>query len=442
MNEMQHPAVEEARLQEQRFVMNTFARNDVQFVEGSGMTLVDSEGKEYTDFLAGIAVCSLGHAHPALVEALQRQAGRLLHVSNYFYVEHRAEVARMIDALAEGRIDEAAAIGGDAEQNRGERPESVPGRNEADGNPSGERTWKTFFANSGAEANECAMKLARLHAKRNGRDANAIVCMRGGFHGRTLETVAATMQERLQRDFRPLPPGFIACTPNDETELEHIFAEQGDGICAVMLEPIQGESGVHPMTESFMKAVRRLTREHDALMICDEVQTGVFRCGTPFAFQLFDIVPDIFTMAKGIAGGVPMGACAARADIADTFAPGDHGTTFGGSPLACAAARTVLGELSRGRFDEHVRETGAYLQERLAALPFVADVRGAGLMVGCDLADGMPDAHDIVAELLDAGFVVNATGSRTLRLLPPLICEKRHIDALVEALAAILRSKA
>ncbi|MDO5043191.1 MAG: acetylornithine/succinylornithine family transaminase [Slackia sp.] len=427
MNEAKKPSVENVRREEARHVMNTFARNDVQFVEGSGMTLYDSEGRQYIDFLAGIAVCSLGHAHPALTATLRRQAGKLLHVSNYFYVEHRAETAAMIDALADGRIDKAAIIG-----------ESGC---DYDSKCSDTAGWKTFFANSGAEANECAMKLARLHAKRNGRNANAIVCMRGGFHGRTLETVAATMQERLQRDFQPLPSGFIACSPNDETELERIFAEQGENICAVMLEPIQGESGVHPMTKSFMKTIRRLTSEHQALMICDEVQTGVFRCGSPFAFQIFDVVPDIFTMAKGIAGGVPMGACAAQADIADTFTPGDHGTTFGGSPLACAAARTVLSELSRGRFDKRVNETGAYLKKCLADLPNVVEVRGAGLMVGCDLADDMPDAHDVVADLLSKGFVVNATGPRTLRLLPPLICEKRHIDALVDALAKTLAGK-
>lgn len=439
MNEEKNQAAA-VRAAEERHVMNTFARSDVQFIEGSGMTLRDADGKEYVDFLAGIAVCSLGHAHPALTQALQRQAGRLLHVSNYFYVEHRAETAAMIDALADGRIDEAARIGeaGCAVDASADGAADA----QAEANVHGRPGWKTFFANSGAEANECAMKLARLHAKRAGRAANAIVCMRGGFHGRTLETVAATMQERLQRDFRPLPPGFIACTPNDERELEAIFAEQGDSICAVMLEPIQGESGVHPMTQGFMDAVRRLTAAHGALMICDEVQTGVFRCGAPFAFQLYGTTPDIFTMAKGIAGGVPMGACAARADIADAFRPGDHGTTFGGSPLACAAARATMGELARGRFDERVRATGAYLRERLAGLPGVIDVRGAGLMAGCDLAEGMPDAHDVVAALLDAGFVTNATGPRTLRLLPPFICENRHVDALADALAAILEPHA
>ena len=387
---------------ENRYIMSTFARNNVEFVQGSGMELTDSTGKTYLDFLAGIAVCSLGHNHPVLTKTLQEQAEKLLHVSNYFYVEHRAEVAELINKLANERADVAES---------------------ADESTSkGTIAWKTFFANSGAEANECAMKLARLRQKRAGKSANTIVCLRGSFHGRTLETVAATMQDRLQNDFQPLPGGFLPCTPNDEAELERIFAEHGAEICAVMLEPIQGESGVHPMTKSFMQAVRRLTLENDALMICDEVQTGVFRCGTPFAFQLFGIVPDIFTMAKGIAGGVPMGACAARAEIADVYRPGDHGTTFGGSPLACAAAHAVLSELDEGGYREKVKEAGTHLSDALSALDQIIEVRGEGLMIGCDLAEGMPDAHDIVAAMLDEGFVLNATGPRTLRLLPPLIC--------------------
>ncbi|MFZ2755238.1 MAG: aminotransferase class III-fold pyridoxal phosphate-dependent enzyme, partial [Atopobiaceae bacterium] len=290
------------------YVMPTFGRFGVEFVGGRGMTLVDDQGKEYLDFLAGIGVCSLGHCHPVLVGALEEQAEKLVHVSNYFYIEHRGSVAKRLSDLA----------------------------------GQGATTWKTFFANSGAEANECAMKLARLRSTRSGKGGTTIVALRRGFHGRTLETVAATMQERLQKDFRPLPPGFVATEPNDVAALERLFAEQGDAICAVMLEPIQGESGVHPLTDEFMGAVRRLCDEHDALMIADEVQCGMFRTGRPFAFQLSGATPDIFTLAKGIAGGVPMGACVARADVADVFRPGDHGSTFGGSNLACAAADAVI----------------------------------------------------------------------------------------------------
>lgn len=404
--------LEHAQSLEQTYLMHTFGRSPIQFVAGDGMTLTDSTGKTYTDFLAGIAVCCLGHGHPALTNAIKQQAERVLHVSNYFYIEHRAEVAELISKLANDEFNGNAAA-------------DAP-------------TWKTFFANSGAEANECAMKLARLAKKRAGSDANVIVCMRGGFHGRTLETVAATMQDWLQDPFRPLPGGFIACTPNDVEELEGIFAAQGSAIAAVMLEPIQGESGVHPMTPEFMQAVRRLTEEHGAYMICDEVQTGIFRCGAPFAFQRYGVVPDIFTMAKGIAGGIPMGACAAKAELADTYKPGEHGTTFGGSPLACAASHAVLTELIEGSYDKRAEEVGAYFREQLAALPQVVEARGAGLLVGADLAQDTPDAHDIVARGLEAGFIFNATGAHTLRFLPPLICEKEHVDALIAALKDIL----
>ena len=391
------------------YVMHTFGRSEVEFTSGSGMTLTDDQGREYLDFLAGIGVCSLGHAHPAVTSAITGQAQRLFHVSNYFYVEHRGEVAEKISELASRDV------------------------------PEGEKTvWKTFFANSGAEANECAMKLARLWSHRAGNGGNAIVCLAGGFHGRTLETVAATMQERLQKDFRPLPEGFYAVEPNDIAALEAVFEAHGDEICAVMVEPIQGESGVHPLTDDYMRAIRRITREHVSLMICDEVQCGIFRTGKPFAFQLSGAVPDIFSMAKGIAGGFPMGACAARAGIADAFRPGDHGTTFGGGPVACAAAEAVLTELDEGAYDKRAAEVGAYLQERLAVLPHVVEVRGAGLMVGCDLDEAAGDAHDVVARALAAGLVINATGARTLRFLPPLIATKADVDACIAILEDVL----
>jgi acetylornithine aminotransferase len=399
---------------DEKYVMHTFGRFDVEFVGGHGMTLVDEDGTEYTDFLAGIGVCCLGHGNPVVLDALKGQADKLVHCSNYFYIEHRGEVARRLSELGDEGATGAEATG-----------------------------WKTFFANSGAEANECAMKLARLRAHRAGSTANTIVCLRGGFHGRTLETVAATMQARLQDDFQPLPIGFVAVDPNDVAQLEAVMADPALGVVAVMLEPIQGESGVHPLTTEYLKAVRRLTSEHDALMIADEVQTGVFRSGHPFAFQLAGITPDIFTVAKGIAGGVPMGACIARADIADTYHPGDHGSTFGGSNLACATADAVLAELDEGTFcgtgyREHVTTVGAYLQRRLAELPHVSDVRGAGLMVGADLVDA-PDAHEVVRRALaDEHLVLNATGDHTLRFLPPLVCEESHVDALVEGLSHIL----
>ena len=402
---------------ESAYVMGTFARKPVEFTSGRGMVLVDAEGREYLDFLSGIGCDCLGHCPPALVGALDAQAGRLIHVSNYFYIEHRGEVARHLSDLLSRYAPEG------------------------EGGP-----WKTFFTNSGAESNECALKLARLHARRRaqaegGPDAPApyrVVTVDASFHGRTMMTLAATAQAKFHVDFAPMPDGFLDVPRNDVAALEALFAAHGPEICAVMLECVQGESGVHPMTPEFLAAARRLTREHGALLICDEVQCGIFRTGRPFGFQHFGIVPDVVSMAKGIAGGFPAGACAARAEVADLFAPGDHGTTFGGSCLAVAAAQAVLDELDAGGYEQRVAEVGAYLRERLTALPRVHDVRGLGLMVGCDLVEDAPSAPEVVSAALERGFVLNATGPRTLRFLPPLICERAHVDALVAALAAIV----
>ena len=417
---------------ESSYVMHTFGRSQVDFVGGHGMTLVDDAGREYTDFLAGIGVCCLGHGHPALVEAVRDQVEQLLHVSNYFYIEHRGEVAALLSKLANDDVD-GARILADAIVS-GKADEVLAAAKPAEG----EQVWETFFANSGAEANEGSMKLARLYAHRQGNGGNTIVCLRGGFHGRTLETIAATMQDWLQDSFKPLPGGFVACTPNDVDELRSIFDKLGSEICAVMVEPIQGESGVHPLTREFLQEAADLVHGVGGLLIADEVQTGIFRSGKPFAFQTLGVEPDIMSLAKGIAGGVPAGACMAKKEIADVFHPGDHGSTFGGSCLAVAAAKAVLCELVRGAYDEHAASVGGYFAEKLAAVPHVAEVRGSGLMVGCDLDDTVADAHDVVAAMLDAGFVINATGAHTLRFLPPLICEREDVDALVAALAQVL----
>ena len=417
---------------ESSYVMPTFGRSEVDFVGGHGMMLVDDAGREYRDFLAGIGVCCLGHGHPAVTDAVRAQAEQLLHVSNYFYIEHRGQVAALVSKLANDDVDAARAI---AEAIAAGDDEALLA---AAAPAAGEQVWETFFANSGAEANEGSMKLARLYAKRVGNGGNTIVCLRGGFHGRTLETIAATMQDRLQDSFKPLPGGFVACTPNDVDELASIFDQLGSEICAVMFEPIQGESGVHPLTFQFMSTAAELCHTHGALLIADEVQTGIFRTGKPFAFQTYGVTPDIMSLAKGIAGGVPAGACVAKKEIADVFRPGDHGSTFGGSCLAVAAASAVLCELARGRYDEHAAEVGAYFAEKLVSVPHVVEVRGRGLMVGCDLDDTVADAHDVVATMLERGFVINATGAHTLRFLPPLICERADVDALVAALADAL----
>ena len=417
---------------ESDYVMHTFGRSEVEFTGGDGMKLTGDDGREYLDFLAGIGVCCLGHGHPVVRKAVADQADKLMHVSNYFYIEHRGEVAAMLSKLANNDMDGARAIA-DAVAAGDETTAAALGAPAA-----GEQVWKTFFANSGAEANEGSMKLARLYAKREGNGGNTIVCMRGGFHGRTLETIAATMQDWLQDSFRPLPGGFVPCTPNDVDELHSIFSSLGSEICAVMLEPIQGESGVHPMTQEFMEAARDLAHEAGAVLIADEVQCGVFRTGAPFAFQSYGVEPDIMSLAKGIAAGVPMGAVVAKKEIADVFRPGDHGSTFGGSNLAVAASAAALAELVRGGYAEHAHEVGSYMAEKLAGVPHVTEVRGSGLMLGCDLDDAAGDAHDVVAKMLEAGFVINATGAHTLRFLPPLICNEADVDALVAGLTKVL----
>lgn len=402
---------------ESEYVMGTFARKPVEFVEGEGMILRDDTGKEYLDFLSGIGVVSLGHCYEPLVEAVSAQAAKLIHVSNYYYIEHRGEVAQLLSQMLNARSPM-------------ERPE----------------VWKTFFANSGAEANECAIKLARLYARREaekaGRDGESaprlIVTLAKSFHGRTLATLAATAQPAKQEAFQPLPAGFTSTPINDVEALERLFATQGDRICAVMIECIQGESGVHPCTREFVRAIRQLTAKHGALMICDEVQSGIYRTGLPYGFQHFDITPDIVTMAKGIASGIVAGACAARASIADTFQPGDHGTTFGGSNIAMAAAHVTLSTLMAPGMGPQIVKVGDYLRQRLAELPHVQEVRGYGLMNGIDLTHEAPAAPDIVMAGLEAGLVLNATGPHTLRFLPPLICTEADVDALAEKLGPLL----
>ena len=374
---------------ESHYVMHTFGRSPVEFVEGYGMKLTGDDGREYLDFLAGIGVCSLGHGNPAVLSALEAQTKKLMHVSNYFYIEQRGQVAALLSKLANDDVDGARVLA-DAIAAGDETTAAALGAPAAD-----EQVWE-------------------------------------------LETIAATMQDWLQDSFRPLPGGFVACTPNDVDELRAIFKQLGSEICAVMLEPIQGESGVHPMTEEFMAAARDLAHEAGAVLIADEVQCGIFRSGKPFAFQTYGVEPDIMSLAKGIADGVPMGAVVAKKEIADVFKPGDHGSTFGGSCLAVAACAATLSALVRGDYAEHAAKVGAYMEAKLAKLPHVTEVRGRGLMLGCDLDDAAGDAHDIVARALAAGAVINATGAHTLRFLPPLVCEEADVDSLIEILAGVL----
>lgn len=416
--------LQEAESLDSKYLMHTFARKPVEFVEGSGMTLKDSEGREYLDFLAGIGVCSLGHCHPVVVDAITTQAQKLIHVSNYFYIEKRGEVAKRLSDLLNSSI---------YDQDRLE-----------EGEESGIQDWKCFFANSGAEANECAIKLARLHAKKRlqeslGLDSypdvapSLIVTLVKSFHGRTMATLAATGQRVLHRGFEPIPEGFLPTPINDSAALEEIFKNSGKSICAVMIEPIQGESGVHVCTEEFLQTARRLTAQYGALLIFDEVQCGIYRTGKPFAFQNYYVMPDVVTIAKGIASGVPAAACTARGEYGDVLEPGKHGTTFGGSNLAMSAALATLTELGKPAYTRSILEVGEYLQEQLDQMREVMEVRGIGLMVGVDLVDGY-DAPQIVGKALEQGLVINATGPHTLRFLPPLICTKTDVDVFIDRL--------
>lgn len=400
---------EEAKKLDEHYVMHTFARKPVLLVEGSGMQVTDDEGKTYLDFIGGIGADSLGHCHPAVVAAVQDQVSRLIHVSNYYYIEQRGEVAKIISDLLNTCVPKFFRA-----------------------------PWPVFFANSGAEANECAIKLARLYSKKEGSGGQTIITLDHSFHGRTLATLAATAQPAKQEAFQPLPEGFLHVPMNDLNALHQTFFEHVCEVCALMIEPVQGEAGVYPWDADTLYEVAQFARKNGILLIVDEVQSGFYRCGEfPFAFQNMGITPDIITMAKGIASGFPMGACAARIEVAEAFEPGDHGSTFGGSNLAMAAAHATLATLSRGSFAEDVEELGDYFGEALSGIEGITEVRGMGLMIGADLEEGI-DARAIVDRGLEAGFLLNATGPHTLRFLPPLVITRKEIDTLINALPDLL----
>ena len=402
---------------ESEYLMPTYGRKPVMLVSGEGMVVVDDKGGEYLDFVSGVDAVSLGHCHPAVVKALRDQAETLIHVSNYYYIERRGEVAKMLSDLLSAELPAEEKI-----------------------------TWKTFFANTGAEANECAIKLARLYARRaaeaRGEDPagapRIIVTLKRSFHGRTLATLAATAQPVKQEAFQPLPGGFTSSPINDIDALKELFEANPGQICAVMVEPVQGECGVYPCSPEFLAGVRALCDETGALLIADEVQCGIFRTGKPFGFQHMGVTPDIVSIAKGVASGFPTGMCAARAEVACAYQPGDHGSTFGGSCLAVAAAHATLSTFMEQGLGEDIDRVGAYLREKLAALPHALEVRGLGLMNAVDLDEDGPAAPEVVSRGLSCGLLLNATGPRTLRFLPPLICTEAEVDVLVSKLEQLL----
>ena len=410
-NDVTSAVTPEERRLDDAYVMHTYARLGVEFVEGRGATLVDAAGREYIDLLGGIGCASLGHAHPAVVDALREQAGRVWQTSNYFYASGRGELAAALSALLSTTTDE----GGHEMGSTGTR-------------------WKTFFANSGAEANEGAIKLARRWGEKNLDGASAIVTARQSFHGRTLATLAATGQDRFHRSFRPLPEGFVSVPLNDIYTLRE-RVERG-GVCAVMLECVQGEGGVWNANYDYLRDVRELCSEKGLLLICDEVQTGFYRCGSPFCYQRSGIEPDVVAMAKGIADGFPMGAVAARAEVADLLQPGDHGSTFGGSPLACAVALACVNALVDEEMGEHVLSVGRHLRHRLTAMDHVTEVRGHGLMRGAQL--DVPIAPQLVEEGLAEGLVLNHIGDSILRFLPPLVITRERVDEACDRLEGLI----
>ena len=371
-------------------LMPTYARYPVTFVRGEGTRLWDADGHEYLDFLAGISVSSVGHCHPAVVEAVREQAGRLLHVGNLYFTE---PMTRLADRLAEG------SLGG-----------------------------TVFFTNSGAEANEAALKLAR-----KARPGGDFVVVQGAFHGRTYGALSATPQESKQAPFAPLVPGFRTVAPTAEA----VAGAVNETTAAVLLEPVQGESGVHPLPDDLLCAAREACDAHGAALLYDEIQCGLARCGTLWAFQQSGVVPDALTTAKALGGGLPIGALVTGERLAEVLQPGDHGSTFAGGAVVAAAAHAVLDVLEDPALHERVRDLGERVLARLAELPGVGAVRGRGLMLAFDLDGG--DAPALVRRaLLEQRLVCNATGPATVRLLPPLTVSDEEIEEGLARLRALL----
>jgi acetylornithine/N-succinyldiaminopimelate aminotransferase len=385
----------------EQYVANTYARYPVLLVRGKGTRVWDLEGEEYLDFVSGLAVCNLGHCHPRVVKTIQDQAEKLIHVSNFYYIEPQIQLASLLckHSFAD----------------------------------------KVFFCNSGAEANEGALKLARKFAKEEiGKDRYEIITMERSFHGRTLTTLTATGQEKFHKGYEPLMPGFKYVPFNDIGAVKNAIDPK---TCAVMVEPIQGEGGVNCPSEGYLKALREICDEKGLLLIFDEVQVGMGRTGKLFAYEHDGVEPDILTLAKSLAGGVPIGALLIRKGVADSFKPGDHASTFGGNPLATAAGVAALTTILEEGMLENCQKMGDYFISELEAIKkkfsFVKEVRGKGLILGMELKrDGSP----IVKEMLRKKILINCTMGNVLRFLPPLIVTKEEIDWVVKALEEVFKN--
>ena len=380
-----------------------FNRYNLVVERGEGPCVYSVDGDRYIDFLGGIAVNVLGHGYKPLVDAIANQAAKVIHISNLYYTQPQADAAAKLVKLS--GLDRA------------------------------------FFGNSGAEANEGAIKIARKYAHSIDPDKSQIITAWDSFHGRTLATLTATGQPKYHKGFEPLPAGFDYVHYNDIEELERLMS---DKTCAVMLETIQGEGGVYPPKDDYLKRVRELCDRYHALLILDEIQAGIGRSGKFFAYENYGIKPDIVTLAKGLAGGVPIGAFIVTEEVAKAFKPGDHGTTFGGNPLACAAANVVLDTVPDQKFLDHVVELGNYFKGRLIDLQkkyptLITEVRGKGLILGAELSGvNKKTGVEIVADCMKRGVIINCTVGKVLRFVPPLIIEKTHVDEVVDVLDAVL----
>lgn len=396
-------------------IINTYARIPKVLVSGEGCILKDQDNKSYIDFLAGIAVCSLGHCHPKITEAISLQASKLIHVSNLFYTQPQAELASML-------VENSFAD-------------------------------KAFFANSGAEANEAAIKLARRYFNKKGqKNKYKIITMEQSFHGRTMATLSATGQEKIKQGFDPVLEGFIHVPFNDIESLkkcmeQNIDKDSGDSeICAIMLEPVQGEGGVIPAVPGYLESIRKVCDNNDVLLIFDEIQTGMGRCGRLFAYEEYNVEPDIMTLAKALGNGLPIGAMLASEKAKHGFDFGSHASTFGGTPLVASAAVEVVKIISNSDFLKEVREKGEYFRQKLFFLKekynFINDIRGMGLLVGLELdvkEENGIDGNDIVQECMEKGFIINAIQGKILRFAPPLIIGKEEIDKLIDCLDSIFK---
>ncbi|HIU10842.1 MAG TPA: acetylornithine transaminase [Candidatus Avidehalobacter gallistercoris] len=383
----------------EKYCMNVFNRLPIAMVRGEGSYVFDADGNKYLDFVAGIAVNVLGHAHPAVAQAISEQAHQLIHASNLYWLEPQVQLAQQL--VENSDFD------------------------------------KVFFGNSGAEANEGAVKLARRYAVyKEHPERKTVITMKNSFHGRTLLTLTATGQDKMHLGFEPLAPGFKYAQYNN---LNSVLAALDDETCAIMLEPVQGEGGVYPADKEFLRALRQLCDERDILLIYDEVQTGIGRTGKLFAYQNSGVCPDIITLAKALGGGMPLGAFMAKDRVAQAFKPGDHGSTFGGNPVACAAGLAVLHEMLAKDVPAQAAATGAYIKERLnemiAKYSCLLEVRGEGLLLGLQLS--IPGA-DIVKKCLERGLLINCTAGTVLRFIPPLNISRKEADEFLQILTDVL----